>query len=223
MFFLYRDEAGMQDTHSTENCSVRERLLQVAFEVFAEQGFGKTTVRDICCRADVNVASVNYYFGSKQELYEEVCRYSCGAAGGVPSVFPLDNRAVPEEKLFSVIQQFMQTILLQGASSLHGKIMAREMIEPTSALHIIVKEMIRPRHEQLSGIIREILGDGADDVLVRRCCFSIAGQCLYYRFSRVVANELQPDVDFDEKTVLEIAQHITLFTLQALRGFAREA
>ena len=60
----------MQDTHTTEICGVRERLLQAAFEVFAEQGFKTTTVRDICCRADVNVASVNYYFGSKQELYE---------------------------------------------------------------------------------------------------------------------------------------------------------
>jgi hypothetical protein len=97
------------------------------------------------------------------------------------------------------------------------------MMEPTSALQIIVQEIIRPRHEQLSAIIRGILGDGFDDAVVRRCCFSIAGQCLYYRFSRVVANELQPDIDFDEKTVLEIAEHITLFTLQALRGFAREA
>ena len=213
----------MQDTHSTENCGVRERLLQAAFEVFAEQGFKNTTVRDICCRADVNVASVNYYFGSKQELYAEVCRYSCGAAGEAPPVFPLDGLKTPEEKLRSFILQFMQAILLRGASSLQGKIMAREMMEPTSALQIIVQEIIRPRHEQLSAIIREILGDGFDDAVVRRCCFSIAGQCLYYRFSRVVANELQPDIDFDEKAVIEIAQHITLFTLQALRGIAQEA
>ncbi len=212
----------MQDAPSTENGGVRERLLQAAFEVFAEQGFKKTTVRDICCRADVNVASVNYYFGSKQELYEEVCRYSCGAAGESPPIFPLNGLVSPEKKLQSFVQQFMQTILLQGASSLQGKIMAREMMEPTSALQIIVQEMIRPRHEQLSGIIRGILGDGADGVLVRRCCFSIVGQCLYYRFARVVAQELQPGLDFDEKTVNEIAGHITFFTLQALRGIARE-
>ena len=207
----------------SENSGVRERLLQAAFEVFAEQGFKKTTVRDICCQADVNVASINYYFGSKQGLYAEVCRYSCGAAGETPPVFPLDGLKTSEEKLRGFIQQFMQAILLRGASSLQGKIMAREMMEPTSALHVIVQEIIRPRHEQLSGIIRGILGDGADDALVRRCCFSIAGQCMYYRFSRVVAQELQPDLDFDEKAVNEIAQHITLFTLQALRGIAQDA
>jgi len=205
------------------NGGVRERLLQTALEVFAEQGFKNTTVRDICFQADVNVASVNYYFGSKQKLYEDVCRHSVGAAGEAPPIFPLDDTAAPEEQLSCFIQQFMRTILLRGSSSLQGKIMAREMMEPTQALQIIVREIIRPRQKQLSAIIGEILGDSADEALLRRCCFSIVGQCLYYRFARVVAQELQPNLDFDEKTVAEIAQHITLFTMQALRGIAREA
>jgi AcrR family transcriptional regulator len=207
----------------TETSGVRERVLQAAFEVFAEQGFKKTTVRDICCQADVNVASVNYYFGSKQELYEEVCRHSCGAAGEAPRVFPIDQKEAPEGKLSSFIHQFMRTVLLSGTSSLQGKIMAREMMEPTPALKIIVQEIIRPRQEQLMGIISAILRDTGDDALLRRCCFSIVGQCLYYRFARVVAQELQPNIEFNEKTVAEIAQHITLFTVQALRGIAREA
>jgi AcrR family transcriptional regulator len=207
---------------TTENICVRERLLQASFEVFAEQGFKNTTVRDICRRADVNVASINYYFGSKQELYEEVCRYSCGAAGEVPPIFPIDGNAEPEEKLAIFVHQFMKTILLGGTSSLQGKIMAREMMEPTPALQIIVREIIRPRQQQLSAIISELLGGSADDALVRRCCFSIVGQCLYYRFARVVARELQPGLVFDEKAVETIAQHITLFTLQALKGIAKE-
>ena len=124
----------MQTSGPNGNCGVRERLLQAAFEVFAEQGFKTTTVRDICCRADVNLASVNYYFGSKQELYNEVCRYSCGAEGEAPRVFPIDEKEAPEGKLSSFIHQFMRTVLLSGSSSLQGKIMAREMMEPTPAL-----------------------------------------------------------------------------------------
>jgi len=213
----------MQCEHTEDGGRVRERLLQAAFEVFAEQGFKNTTVRDICRQADVNVAAVNYYFGSKQALYEEVCRYSCGAAGEIPAVLPVDITASPAGQLAGFISQFMRTILLRGSSSLQAKIMAREMMEPTSALQIIVKEIIRPRQEQLSAIIRALLGRAADDTLVRRCCFSIVGQCLYYRSARVVAQELQPGVVFDEKAVDAIAEHITLFTLQALRGIARKA
>ncbi|MBM4309956.1 MAG: DUF1956 domain-containing protein [Deltaproteobacteria bacterium] len=213
----------MQCEQPDDGGNVRERLLQAAFEVFAEQGFKNTTVRDICRHAAVNVAAVNYYFGSKQGLYEEVCRYSCGAAGEAPAVLPIDTAAAPAEQLADFIRQFMRTILLRGSSSLQGKIMAREMMEPTSALQIIVKEIIRPRQEQLSAIIRALLQKAADETLIRRCCFSIVGQCLYYRSARVVAQELQPGLVFDEKAVDAIADHITLFTLQALRGIARKA
>jgi AcrR family transcriptional regulator len=50
----------------------RERIVTAAREVFIEQGFDLATVRDITLRADVNVAAVNYYFGSKEELISEV-------------------------------------------------------------------------------------------------------------------------------------------------------
>jgi len=213
----------MQCEQPDDGGKVRERLLQAAFEVFAERGFKNTTVRDICRQAAVNVAAVSYYFGSKQALYEEVCRYSCGAAGEAPAVLPVDTTAAPAEQLAFFVRFFMRTILLSGNSSLQAKIMAREMMEPTAALQIIVREIISPRQEQLSGIIRALLGKAADETLVRRCCFSIVGQCLYYRSARVVAQELQPRVVFDEKAVDAIAEHITLFTLQALRGIARKA
>jgi AcrR family transcriptional regulator len=50
----------------------RDRIVAAAREVFIEQGFDLATVRDITRRADVNVAAVNYYFGSKEELVSEV-------------------------------------------------------------------------------------------------------------------------------------------------------
>jgi len=45
-----------------------DRLLQVAVEVFAECGFREATVRDICSRANVNVASVNYISAAKRRF-----------------------------------------------------------------------------------------------------------------------------------------------------------
>ena len=50
----------------------RERLLAAASRVFAEKGFEKATVREICQAAEVsNLAAVNYYFGDKERLYIE--------------------------------------------------------------------------------------------------------------------------------------------------------
>lgn len=48
--------------------AVRDQLLDTAERLFAEQGVGATSVRDITSAAGANVASVNYYFGSREGL-----------------------------------------------------------------------------------------------------------------------------------------------------------
>ena len=53
---------------------VREKILDVAERVFAENGVDGSTIRFITTEAGVNVAAVNYYFRSKEELYEEIVK-----------------------------------------------------------------------------------------------------------------------------------------------------
>jgi AcrR family transcriptional regulator len=45
-------------------------ILQVAEKLFAEEGFDGTSVRDIAKQANVNVAMISYYFGSKEKMLE---------------------------------------------------------------------------------------------------------------------------------------------------------
>ncbi|MFN8237858.1 MAG: TetR/AcrR family transcriptional regulator [Chitinophagales bacterium] len=50
----------------------REDILDIAEQLFAEQGFEAVSIREISKTADINIAMVSYYFGSKEKLYEEV-------------------------------------------------------------------------------------------------------------------------------------------------------
>ena len=54
--------------------ATRAAILDAAKELFAAKGFDAATVRDICTAAGANIALVSRYFGSKGELYAEVCR-----------------------------------------------------------------------------------------------------------------------------------------------------
>ena len=56
----------------THAADTRERLLKAATEVFAEHGFEKATIREICRRADANVAAIHYHFGDKKQLYAAI-------------------------------------------------------------------------------------------------------------------------------------------------------
>jgi len=48
------------------------RVLDAAEELFMEHGFEATTLRQITARAEVNLAAVNYHFGSKEALFQAV-------------------------------------------------------------------------------------------------------------------------------------------------------
>lgn len=54
--------------------STKERILGAAEELFAQHGFAGTSLRQVTSRADVNIAAVNYHFGSKENLVNEVFR-----------------------------------------------------------------------------------------------------------------------------------------------------
>src|SRR5258708_30610335 len=47
-------------------------ILSGAERLSADRGFGDVTLRDIVAAADVNLAAVNYHFGSKDELIAEL-------------------------------------------------------------------------------------------------------------------------------------------------------
>lgn len=54
--------------------STKERILAAAELLFAQHGFSETSLREVTSHADVNLAAVNYHFGSKSNLINEVFR-----------------------------------------------------------------------------------------------------------------------------------------------------
>jgi AcrR family transcriptional regulator len=59
---------------SLQHFSTKDRILHAAEDLFAQQGFASTSLRQVTSRADVNIAAVNYHFGSKDNLINEVFR-----------------------------------------------------------------------------------------------------------------------------------------------------
>jgi len=54
--------------------STKDRILGAAEDLFAQHGFAGTSLRQVTSQADVNIAAVNYHFGSKDNLINEVFR-----------------------------------------------------------------------------------------------------------------------------------------------------
>lgn len=167
------------------NRSTHDRILEAAGEVFAECGFRSTTVRKICERAEVNVAAVNYHFRSKEELYFDVLNYWHEfAIKKYPPLFGVSKNAPPEEQLRAFVRSLLFRLLDKGKPAWFGKLMAREMAEPTKAFDHMVKEAMGPLNKLLASIVEKIVETPVSEETIRLCCASIFGQCVYYYNAR---------------------------------------
>ena len=200
----------------------RQRLLEAAGEVFAEVGFRAATVREICARAGANVASVNYHFGDKENLYSEVLlmAHACATAK-YPSGLGLPDDAPASERLHAFALSFLQRVFDEGRPAWHARIMTREMAEPTGAMDKLVDEQIRPHFTYVRRVMMDLLGPEVDEATVRLCCNSVVGQCLFYHFAQPVTRRLfgRP---FGMADAHGMAKHITRLSLAGVRAIAKD-
>jgi len=205
-------------TTKDQTVETRQRLLEAAGEVFAEHGFRDATVREICEKARANVAAAHYHFGDKEELYAAVFDYAKNCAKE-----QLDSKlagaTTPEERLRAYGRFFLTRFFDEGRPAWLGKLVAQEMIEPTKVLDDLVNERIRPNHERLKTIVCDLIGKEVDDEVLRACAFSIAAQCFFYFHYRPVIARLYPHLQLDPHEIERLAEHITNFSLAALKSW----
>jgi len=113
-------------------------------------------------------------------------------------------------------------IFSHGPESQHGRLMVREMIEPTGALDAIVEEDIRPMAAILTSIMDDLLGGNASPETKRLCAMSVVSQVLFYHHCRPVVTRMFPDMKFDEAAICQLTGHITRFSLAAIKEIAAE-
>jgi AcrR family transcriptional regulator len=210
------------ETADSQDQETRNRLLDTAVQFFAERGFKRVTVREICNASGANVAAVNYHFGDKLGLYNEVVQTAIEAMQSTSrAVIAAGEGGSAEEKLRAHIRVYLQHLLDEGKSSWIHKLMNHEMADPTPALNLVFAQAIRPRLEYLSGIVGELLGVPPSDERVLLCVASIQGQCLIY-VRNVIRNLVMPNWRPTPTEVDKIAGHIAQFSLGGVRAIARK-
>jgi AcrR family transcriptional regulator len=194
---------------------IKVRLLEAAGEEFAAKGYEATRVRTICERARANIAAVNYHFGDKQQLYVEAVLHAhqCGVDAVAEDALPALS---PAEELWYFIHHFLSRVLaIQDPDDWRHRLMLREMLQPTPASDVLIREAIRPKFERLERIMRQFC-PRADDRKLHALAFSVIGQCLHYKMARTVTLRLIGQDSFDALDLDYLTEHITSFTLAAL-------
>src|SRR5690349_21894446 len=89
----------------------REHILHVAEQLFAEQGFDGTSIRDIAQQAGVNLAMINYYFGSKENLMASLLEYRSKYTLGLLEELNKNEKMSPWDKMDKLVDFYVEKIL----------------------------------------------------------------------------------------------------------------
>jgi AcrR family transcriptional regulator len=195
----------------------RAKLLDAAGEEFAEMGFEAARVRSICQRAGAaaNPAAINYHFGGKEQLYIAAVLEAHRCQMKDRPEAAVDPSATAVERLRAFIRQFLTNVLTHSSSNWHHALMTREMLQPTEACSVVVRESIRPRFEHLLSILRVLCPD-SDEKRLQVLAFSVIGQCLHYKIARPVSERLIGPDAYAALDVDYLTDHVSRFCLAAL-------
>jgi AcrR family transcriptional regulator len=196
----------------------RERLLDAAVHLFAEHGFHKVTVRDICRDAGANVAAINYHFGGKSGLYEQVLRKAMAIMQATTEeIREAGEHQRPEVQLEAAITIFLTRVITTPNRWIQ-QLMLQEVSSPTPAFDMVLDDVLKPRIAYVRNAIAGIIGCRGDDSRVAMCVMSVQAQ-LFALLNNPLAGRLEgPKLTPDRAKA--IARHIACFSIAGVRAIA---
>lgn len=158
----------------SENLGSKEKILRSACKLFAQKGFKQTTIRDICADSGSYQISVNYYFGSKENLFKEAVLKSFECTGFGNMVESLRG-IEPKEQLYRIIKTRIELTFAKDEKSWFFDILSKEFNVNMELLKPLIPQTIASFLGLLQDIFRKI-NPKADDFDVEYCCFLFIAQ-----------------------------------------------
>jgi TetR/AcrR family transcriptional regulator len=201
----------------TPDANSRGQILDAAEQLFASQGFARTTIKDIGRRAGLNSALLYYYFADKNELYREVLRRLVSSLVA-RTMTALTSEETPDARVRSLLQAQAELLI---ANPQFPRLMVRELAESDGThaveqFHLLASTTFKRlcqliEEGQEAGLFRK-------DVDPRFAAISTMAQVVYFFVARPAVRVLLkagPDGP-SPKVVRNFARHAADFALAAL-------
>jgi TetR/AcrR family transcriptional regulator, regulator of cefoperazone and chloramphenicol sensitivity len=172
----------------------RARLLRSGLQLFAQQGYVKTSTRELAEHAGVNVASISYYFGDKAGLYRAVFFEPLGSPQDDIVRYNGADLSLPQA-LAGLYAGFLEPLKQGATARLCMKLHFREMLEPTGLWEETITHGIQPMHDALLAVLCRHFGVAQADDELRRLAVCIAGLGVHMHVGHDVIQQIAPQLN----------------------------
>ena len=187
----------------------RDDILDVAEKLFSEKGFEAISIREISKAAEINIAMVSYYFGSKEKLYEEVVNRKLISSEMI--IKYIEQHETYTNKLFAIVDMFINKFFERRDFQ---NIIFREM---AMNQRTGMAELITNRLHQNFSVIQDVIENGIKHkefkkVDVELTVMTIIGVVKTYTTSCSIACRVlkidDPEKVYDDKYKKRLKKHL---------------
>lgn len=203
-----------------DGLETRRALLEAAGQIFAEQGYARATSKDICARANANIAAVNYHFGGKDGLYAAVLEEAHSRLVSIEAMAATAKSNIePRMKL----RIFLQRIVTEACKDRGGwelRVLSREVLSRSPMMSRLVENQIAPKAKILRSVLAELMHLPADDPAVSRVVLNLMGPFLMLLITdRSLQKQVAPKLELDPEVLTE---HMYIYALAGMEAVAKE-
>ncbi|MGJ8656934.1 MAG: TetR/AcrR family transcriptional regulator [Akkermansiaceae bacterium] len=191
----------------------REKILKSAWRLFAKDGFEAVSVRDVTQDADVNLASINYHFGSKSGLIQEIV---------IEVLVPMNKQrvrllkkagdecgGVENVKLNALIEAYIRPVVCPeeygGCSDMLARLMARYLIDRDYDVPMKVLDSFGDVYQIFGIAIRAQCPGLVPQKALEKLIFSTGAVFMFQSFSGLAAKASRNDAALDVDDYLKDA------------------
>ena len=210
-----------------KNELTRERILDEAETLFANNGYHAVSVREITTAAQCNPAAANYHFGNKRGLYLEVFR-----SRWVPRAKRLhqcfreylagDFPRSPVTVVQTLARAYLSGPLSDEECRRHHQLMSRELGRPSEAFELVVEQVMRPFSRELVNLLRPFMPEGLGEERLVLNTLSVLAIVLYFNLAPVAVTRIT-GCEYDRAFKDRLVEHIARFSVEGLHRDKKEA
>jgi len=199
----------------------KDHILVVAEKLFSQHGYDGTSTRSIASEAGVNLAMLNYYFGSKEGVYKAVLEKRLGDFHQILN--SINEEAISSwEKLERYIDLYVERVLNNNC---FHKLIQRELsLDQRSATADLITDAIMKNVAEIKKVICDGIQNGSfREVDVEMTIASIFGTKYYLVNTSSIASKLF-NKDLKDQTVIDedIKPRLKKFLLDLLNAHLRK-
>jgi AcrR family transcriptional regulator len=167
----------------------RTHIIETAMDLFAGKGYEGTSIRDIAEKASVNLAMVNYYFGSKEKLFENIVEYKSSVTRGILDEILKNNKLSAIEKIYAIIDSYVEKLFTHR--SFHRLIYQELILNQREELQNSIVNNLAPNSVIIKRIIEIGIKNGEfEKVDVELTLASLMGTVNQVLLSRKFCNKI---------------------------------